>query len=347
MVEKDATVRAPVRPYRTFTIGRLPLKERNIYSSSWKPLYEFMEKCPGLSIPNEVYKITPEFVEESFEKATEFLKERVSYVWNLKNRDIENWTISTWSKQVSHGFIQKYGTDSDKQKLPPPTYKCGPRNKRQKRTPVCLLPAGGNNTAISEDIEKHTTCSHGFRSGQTPDALSYSRVPANEEGKRKRQVEGNACSVTAREVFTRPAPAPAPTLEEEKIQESEVVRTNERTKQKQTKKTRRQSSKSKNNTDSIFEIAFGDNPKQHIDSAAAEVFKGRTVAVQNREDGSSFLEHAMPFNNCEIPTASIEPTAFCNAVDTILEAAGISAERTTEQKQELLTTDFEKERWKS
>ena len=44
--------RAPLKPFRKFDHRRLPKKERNVFCSSWKPIFKFMQQTPGLQIPN-------------------------------------------------------------------------------------------------------------------------------------------------------------------------------------------------------------------------------------------------------------------------------------------------------
>jgi hypothetical protein len=114
-----------------------------MYTATWKPIFTLMEECPGLNLPDKVSEITTEIIEQSFERATEYLKTRVSYIWlKEKRNDLENWTISTWSRHVSYGYILKYGTEEDKSNLPPPSSKCGPkkRNRVEEQEEVPVQP---------------------------------------------------------------------------------------------------------------------------------------------------------------------------------------------------------------
>jgi hypothetical protein len=84
-----------------------------------------MQQCPGLQIPRNVSEIDTAFLDELYAQATAYLKTRVGYLWevdenNKRKYDVPNWTISVWSRQISYGFILKYGTEEDKDNLPPP-----------------------------------------------------------------------------------------------------------------------------------------------------------------------------------------------------------------------------------
>jgi hypothetical protein len=134
---KGELQKAPLRPYRKFTNKLLPSKESNLFASHWKPIFSYMEKCPDIDIPRDIDNISADFVEESFIKATNYMKQRVSYIFKLKNRDLENWTISTWSKHISRGYVTKLGTEEDKIYLLPPNFKNKKRTIQQR---LNLLP---------------------------------------------------------------------------------------------------------------------------------------------------------------------------------------------------------------
>jgi hypothetical protein len=123
--------KAPIKPYRKFINNNLPDSEKNVYGTSWKQIFDLMEKAPGLIIPADPKDIDDQFIEDSFNTATDFLKQRVSYIWELKNRTIANWSISTWSKHISPGFIRDLGNENDKQFLEP-NYRCLPQKKNRK-----------------------------------------------------------------------------------------------------------------------------------------------------------------------------------------------------------------------
>ena len=65
-----------------------------------------MECAPDLNIPDDPKEITSAIIEKTYEIATAFLKENVSYIWNKERNHLKHWTICTWSRQVSNGYIK-------------------------------------------------------------------------------------------------------------------------------------------------------------------------------------------------------------------------------------------------
>ena len=93
-------------------------KNLRLDPTAWKPIYKYMEQTPNLNIPTDPKEITAEFINNSFDQATAYMKNRVSYIWKLKTREPSNWSISTWSKYVSNGYVRDKGTDEDKLYVP-------------------------------------------------------------------------------------------------------------------------------------------------------------------------------------------------------------------------------------
>lgn len=103
---------------------------------AWQPIFQMMERAPGLNIPRT--GVTPTFIAESFLIATEYLLcTRAGYVWERSTRP-ELLTVSSWSKHVQRSSIVKYGNDTDRANLPPAQYFNAPhsvhRQNRQRRT---------------------------------------------------------------------------------------------------------------------------------------------------------------------------------------------------------------------
>jgi hypothetical protein len=145
MLVNNIIQKAPLKPFRRFIRDRLPKKEQNVFSSTWKPIFTYMEKTPNLDIPNNPDEISADIIDQTFDQATEYMKQNVSYIWNLKNSTIHNWTICTWSKYVSHGYVENLGSESDK--LHHKTYsnfRCLPRKKNRKALPS-LINSPNNN----------------------------------------------------------------------------------------------------------------------------------------------------------------------------------------------------------
>ena len=116
------TVLRPIMPFRRFTHRGLPTGVRNTYKLSWEPIYQMMEKTPDLGSPSTEVEL-----KESFNLAWEYLRTRMGYVWEnaRKKNKCSDWFVSTWSRHSKWEHINKYGTATDKQNLPPR----GPRNR--------------------------------------------------------------------------------------------------------------------------------------------------------------------------------------------------------------------------
>jgi hypothetical protein len=92
-----------------------------------------MEEAPDLTIPTDMTMLSPDFIQDSFNKGTAHLKSRASYIWSLRNSKIEAWSLGEWSKHVKYSSIKKNGTTSDKEKLPAATRHNEPHTHPRKR----------------------------------------------------------------------------------------------------------------------------------------------------------------------------------------------------------------------
>jgi hypothetical protein len=126
---------SPIRPFRKLNPSFLPTEAKKILKLHWQPIFRLMEQAPGLQINEDFSQITSQDLMKSFEEARAFLKERVSYVFNKNRAQPDTWEISTWSRHVQRSSILKYGTDKDKEHLPPETQSNKPRKqgKRKKK----------------------------------------------------------------------------------------------------------------------------------------------------------------------------------------------------------------------
>eukprot|EP00984_Skeletonema_dohrnii_P035311 scaffold34937_cov255-Skeletonema_dohrnii-CCMP3373.AAC.1 len=107
-------------PFRHLKGIHVTLKNRSILHNEWKPIFNKMMEAPGLveQIPEQV---TDDFVHHSFELATQFLKERYTYIFKQPQDILSGYALGTWSKKIKRSEVEKYGTEGDKQNLPPPT----------------------------------------------------------------------------------------------------------------------------------------------------------------------------------------------------------------------------------
>ena len=103
-----------IKPFRKFLPARLPTKIADVYKIHWKPLFSMMEAGLGEIPPN----LTPEIVNDLYDRGTEYLQTRVSYVFTNEKLHHNDWVVATWAKYISRSIILKKGSDNDKQNLP-------------------------------------------------------------------------------------------------------------------------------------------------------------------------------------------------------------------------------------
>lgn len=118
-----------IKPFHLWKSSDLPNKKlQTEFDTKWKPIFRLMMKAPGIpdKIPNNAGE---EFVKETFDIATNFLKETVSYIWKKDEGHIGTYKIGTWSRKVQPSEVRKHGTESDIAKLGPVTA----RNKTHSR----------------------------------------------------------------------------------------------------------------------------------------------------------------------------------------------------------------------
>lgn len=123
----------PVRPFRKLSPSSLPKAISSVHRNAWRPIFEMMEAADGLDIPTSDSDITTSFIEESFERGTEHVKSRASYIFQDDKKKYSEWMVSVWSLRVKYHSILKFGTDEDKSKLPQAGKFNKPHNK-DKRT---------------------------------------------------------------------------------------------------------------------------------------------------------------------------------------------------------------------
>lgn len=101
-----------LRPFHLLRGKDLPSKQLVAeFDNKWKPIFKKMQESPG--IPDKIPVDADEaFVQESFARATDYLKQNVSYIWTkAKNEaDLGQYKIGTWSKKVQYNSILKHGS---------------------------------------------------------------------------------------------------------------------------------------------------------------------------------------------------------------------------------------------
>ena len=76
--------KTPIKPFHLLKPSRLPGPLKKKFQLEWKPIFAMMEETPDLMIPSGSSPLSPEFIRESFDKGTAYLKSRASYIWTLK-----------------------------------------------------------------------------------------------------------------------------------------------------------------------------------------------------------------------------------------------------------------------
>jgi hypothetical protein len=124
---------APIRPVRSIRPQFLSTKKlRDDLKTQWKPVFAMMEEGILLEqVDNESRNKLPKnssccseaLVSRLYEVGTAYLMHRASYIWAGPKGRPESWAISHWSKKLSRGEIERFGSPTDLQNLPPPT-KC-------------------------------------------------------------------------------------------------------------------------------------------------------------------------------------------------------------------------------
>lgn len=122
-----------IRPFRLLDPRTLSpdKKVRSTLKLMWRPIFQMMERAPGLNIPRR-QELPMDFVEASYALATEYLRTRAGYIWEKCKRP-EMLCVSSWSKRVLRSNIEKFGNELDLQNLPPPQRCNNPHRHRRQR----------------------------------------------------------------------------------------------------------------------------------------------------------------------------------------------------------------------
>jgi hypothetical protein len=85
-----------------------------VYKLHWRPVFAMTQVGVG-QIPEN---LTPEFVDNLYERGTECLQTRVSYIFSNNRLHHNDWVVATWAKYLSRSVIFQKGSDADKGNLP-------------------------------------------------------------------------------------------------------------------------------------------------------------------------------------------------------------------------------------
>ena len=131
-----------------------------------------MEAAPGIEIRET--GIDSRYLHTSFDAPKEYLKTRVSYVYENECLHLEQWGISTWSKKVQHSLILKDGTEEDKANLPPEL-----NHIKSHQQHGCTKPQADRRWVQQHlnHTSRHARCQDNGDEGELPD-LQDSLMPA-------------------------------------------------------------------------------------------------------------------------------------------------------------------------
>ena len=110
--EEGRLLNAPVRPFCKLELKHLPKKAKDTFKLQWIRIFQMMEE--GVSFP---LVPTNEEVKQSYYLGMEHLHKRMGCVFG-GNRKPMNWGVSSWCKHAARSFIEKHGTEEDKNNLP-------------------------------------------------------------------------------------------------------------------------------------------------------------------------------------------------------------------------------------
>ena len=121
-----------VRPFRKLKAIDLPPPVRSKFKLKWMPIFKFLEKGVGTTLPSDTATMSNDDIESYYTECLAFLKERVSYCFK-KGEKAVSWTTATWSNRTSRSSILLRGLESDKAFLDEATNRNKPRAPAQKR----------------------------------------------------------------------------------------------------------------------------------------------------------------------------------------------------------------------
>jgi hypothetical protein len=110
---------APIRPFRKLKLDMLPKDVKQKLQLHWRPIFSIMEQAPSQRVDPSVTSVDNNLLRALYDNGREYLKTRVSYVFENPKLKPMQWRVSTWSKKVARSSILKNGTEQDKANLPP------------------------------------------------------------------------------------------------------------------------------------------------------------------------------------------------------------------------------------
>ena len=112
----DTDIQHKVKPYRFLReLDFVSKGNKQQLRNGWRPIFTTMAGAPGVVIPKKEEDVTDEIVDSTYTIATDFLKERYSYIFKKSTEiSLTDMSIFTWSRKVQNSEVRKFGTPSDK-----------------------------------------------------------------------------------------------------------------------------------------------------------------------------------------------------------------------------------------
>jgi len=110
------------------------------FSGEWKPIFSKMMSAPGVEIPHRVEDIFEDILRSNFAKATIYLREIFSYIFQQLDDTVSKYTIGTWPKKIRQSFVKKHGTVEDIAGLPLETNYNQPKKRKDRSEEMSTNP---------------------------------------------------------------------------------------------------------------------------------------------------------------------------------------------------------------
>ncbi len=89
--------------------------------------------------------LTPELVDNLYERGMEYLQTRVSYIFANNRLHHNDWVVATWAKYLSRSVILQKGSDADRSNLPANAHTAVAQIMQQKTVGLALKTKGRPN----------------------------------------------------------------------------------------------------------------------------------------------------------------------------------------------------------
>ena len=122
---KGRVAPASIIPFCRLKSNRLPLKASIAFRGTVAPIFVLMQQAPEFE-KMEVYSQAD--LDVNFERGMEFVKSRVSYIFE-NNQRWKNYTVSTFCKKIKVSSIQKFGSEMDKSFVQHSRHNCARPNR--------------------------------------------------------------------------------------------------------------------------------------------------------------------------------------------------------------------------